>query len=222
MPLSIRSISPSKAGWKRNTWPVMATTPAARAAATMASPSAISSAMGFSTRRCLPAAIAASAFSAWNWGGSASTTPSMSGSARTSAGVRATVPVSSAIAAARSGLRSATATSAPRSRSVRAWLAPQYPAPMTAMAGTSRSVMVLRLSLLAAGIVIQPLKRKSALEYRICRGHPPAHGTFPGPKLFNRCRLTLKTATPYMPPTPATQRLIRTKTCRTGPGGVAQ
>ncbi len=67
-------------GWKRNVKKTTDATPFACTAATTRSASARSSAMGFSSSRCLPASAALIAISTWTGGGSAIETASTSAS----------------------------------------------------------------------------------------------------------------------------------------------
>src|SRR6056297_2885005 len=110
--------------------PVIATTPAASAAATISPARAAVIAIGFSTRRCLPAAMTFSATSGCSVGGRARTTPSIPGSEISPSRSVEGQPNCASAAARRSGFSSATAASTPSSERTLAWFLPQSPQPI--------------------------------------------------------------------------------------------
>ena len=119
----------------RNSVPRRCTTPASRAAASIASPSAASRAKGFSHTTWRPAPTTSSTMSRWVCGGVATVTASTPGMANASASeVHAfgtSAPAARVLVRASSRPTSAR-TSNPAARSARTWVSTPNPVPTTA------------------------------------------------------------------------------------------
>src|SRR3984893_14581256 len=119
-------------GLKRSTWPPMSFTPLRRAAATIWRPSSTVGAIGFSTRRSIPASMQSSAIELGRWVGAATITASSPRpiSVLWSATASQWSALAIFIARLRSGSAMATSSTPGSSASTRAWFEPMTPTPI--------------------------------------------------------------------------------------------